>query len=172
MSAEPSDPEDVAAPPPDSLQRLSPRVRIVWVGTRLGLWLVAAVALTIARGIGFFSAPWWQVWVFSPSIAWLIPPIHILLPLVSYRGWGYRLREHDLLVRHGVLTREYVAVPLARVQQVDATSGVVERLLGLTTLVVHTAGTRAARTQLPGLPSEDAEALRDHLSRKGDELAE
>ncbi len=173
---------DPAAPEPEvasahemssaSFLRPSPLVCIVWLASRIGLWLAAITGLTIAHGFGFLSAEWWQIWVFSPSLAWLIPPIHIVLPLLSYKAWGYQLREHDLLVRRGVVTREYVAVPLARVQQVDASSGPFERLLGLTTLVVHTAGTRAARTQIPGLPSERATALRDELSRKGDELAE
>lgn len=138
----------------------------------MSLWLIVVTGLAIARSFGLFSAEWWQIWVFSPSLAWLIPPIHITLPVLAYRSWGYQLREHDLLVRHGVVTRESVAVPLARVQQVDASRGLVERLLGLTTLVVHTAGTRAARTRIPGLPHERAGALRDELSRKGDELAE
>ena len=135
-------------------------------------WLIVIIGLAIARSIGVVNAEWWQIWVFSPSPAWLIPPIHIVLPLLQYRGWGFQLRQHDLLVRRGVVTQQYVAVPLARIQQVGTSSGPFERLLGLTTLVVRTAGTRAARTQIPGLPSARATALRDELSRKGDELAE
>lgn len=155
-----------------SFLRPSPLVCVVWLANRIALWTVAIVALAIARAFGYLGGEWWETWIFSPSVAWLIPPLHIAIPLLSYRGWGYQLREHDLLVRRGVVTREYVAVPLARVQQVDASSGPLERILGLTTLVVHTAGTRAARTQIPGLPSEHAELLRDELSRKGHELAE
>ena len=90
----------------------------------------------------------------------------------GYKGWGYQLRQHDLLVRRGVITVEYISVPLARVQQVDTSSSLFERLLGLTTLVVRTAGTRAARTRIPGLLTETATVLRDELSRKGNELAQ
>lgn len=176
MSIDPATPEpEVPATQQRSdalFEHPSPLVLIVWLASRTTIWLIAIAGVTIARSLGFLSAEWWESWVFAPSVAWMIPPIHIALPLLSYRAWGYQLREHDLLVRHGMVTREYVAVPLARVQQVDASSGPVERLLGLTTLVVHTAGTRAARTQIPGLPSARAAALRDELSRKGDELAE
>lgn len=150
----------------------SPLVCIVWLLGRTVTWAVLILGLVIAHGLGYLNADWWQIWVFSPSIAWLIPPMHIVFPLLSYRVWGYQLRQHDLLVRHGVITRVYVSVPLSRVQQVDVSSGVIERLLGLTKLVVHTAGTRAARTQIPGLPIARAAVLRDELSRKGDELAE
>jgi membrane protein YdbS with pleckstrin-like domain len=154
-----------------SFERLSPSVRIVWLASRAVFWLVIIVGLSVAHGFGALQGEWWQVWVFSPSLAWLIPPIHIALRLLTYNGWGYQLRQWDLLVRRGVLTREYVAIPLARIQQVGTSSSLFERMLGLTTLSVRTAGTRAARTRIPGLPSERATALRDVLSRKGHELA-
>ena len=174
MSIEPATPESEvsAAESSDaSFERLSPLVRIVWLASRTIFWMTVIAGLTLARGFGLLEAEWWQSWVFSPSLAWLIPPIHIVLRLLPYRGWGYQLREWDLLVRRGVLTLEYIAIPLARIQRVDTSSSLFERLLGLTTLVVRTAGTRAARTRIPGLPSERATALRDQLSRKGHELA-
>lgn len=155
-----------------SLERPSPRICIVWLASRATLWALVISGLAIARSFGLLDGQWWQIWVFNPSLAWLICPTHILLPLLAYRGLGYQLREHDLLVRHGILTREYVAVPLARIQQVDASANPFERWLELTTLVVHTAGTRSARTRIPGLRSARAIALRDKLSRKGDELAD
>lgn len=155
-----------------SFERPSPRVCIVWFASRSTFWMIVIIGLVIARSFGLLSTEVWQIWIFSPSLAWLVPPAHIVLRLLTYKGWGYQLRQHDLLVRRGVITREYVAVPLARVQQVDTSSSLFERLLGLTTLVVRTAGTRAARTRIPGLPTEVAIALRDELSRKGDVLAE
>ena len=174
VTTEPAAPEvSAAAEPSDaSFERPSPRVRIVWLAGRVTFWLIATTGLAIAGRFGLLTAEWWQIWVFSPSLAWLIPPIHIVVPLLRYRGWGYQLRQHDLLVRYGVVSHQTVAIPLARVQQVDTSSNPFERLLGLTTLVVRTAGTRAARTRIPGLPSARATALRDELSRKGDELAE
>lgn len=168
------EPEDRAATEPAdaSFERLSPSVRIVWLVSRTVFWLIVVAGLFIAHGVGLLEGEWWHIWVFSPSPAWLIPPIHIVLRLLFYSGWGYQLRQWDLLVRRGVLTREYISIPLARVQQVSTSSSLFERLLGLTTLSVRTAGTRTARTRIPGLPSERATALRNELSRKGHELAE
>ncbi len=176
VSIEPVAPQpevSAAEQPPDaSFERLSPNVRIVWLASRTVFWLVVISGLFVARGVGFIDAEWWQTWVFSPSLVWLIPPVHIALRILSYAGWGYQLRQYDLLVRRGVVTRETIAIPLARIQQVGTSSSLFERLLGLTTLSVRTAGTRTARTRIPGLPSERATVLRDALSRKGHELAE
>jgi membrane protein YdbS with pleckstrin-like domain len=158
------EPDEVA------FERPNPRVCFAWLASRLLIWLLVAAGLGIAHGFGQLTAPFMEVWVFSPSLAWLIPPLHIAFPVLSYRGWGFRLRRHDLLVRSGVVTLEYVAIPLSRVQQVDVTSGPFERLLGLSTLLVHTAGTRAARTRIPGLSEDRASALRDALSQSSDEL--
>ena len=176
MSIEPVAPQpEVSAaqqPPDPSFERLSPNVRIVWLASRTVFWLVVITGLFVARGVGILATDWWQMWVFGPSVVWLIPPIHIILRLLSYASWGYQLRQHDLLVRRGILTRETIAIPLARIQQVGTSSSLFERILGLTTLSVRTAGTRTARTRIPGLPSERATGLRDVLSRKGHELAE
>jgi membrane protein YdbS with pleckstrin-like domain len=158
------EPVDVA------FERPNPRVCFAWLASRLLIWLLVAAGLGIANGLGHLTGPLWQMWVFSPSFAWLIPPLHIAFPILAYRSWGFQLRSHDLLVRSGVLSVEYVAIPLSRVQQVDVTSGPFERLLGLSTLLVHTAGTRAARTRIPGLLGERAAALRDALSQSSDEL--
>ena len=175
MSIEPAAPQPevgAAKQSPDaSFERLSPNVRIVWLASRTVFWLVVITGLVVAREIGIIDAQWWQTWVFSPSPVWLIPPAHIALRLLSYAGWGYQLRQYDLLVRRGVVTRETIAIPLARIQQVGTSSSLFERLLGLTTLSVRTAGTRTARTRIPGLPSERASVLRDALSQKGHELA-
>lgn len=176
MSTDPGDPEPEAKVTAElanaPFERLSPSVRIVWLARRTVFWLVIVVGLYIAQSVADLQWEWLQVWVFSPSPVWLIPPIHIALRLLSYAGWGFQLREWDLLVRRGVLTHEYIAIPLARIQQVGTSSSLFERLFGLTSLSVRTAGTRTARTRIPGLPSERAMALRDVLSRKGHELAE
>ena len=55
-----------------------------------------------------------------------------------------------------------------RMQLVDVTAGPIDRSLGLTTVKLHTA---AATTDaaIPGLPPEEAGALRDRLAARGEE---
>jgi membrane protein YdbS with pleckstrin-like domain len=68
-----------------------------------------------------------------------------------------------LLIQRGVLWRTETRVPRTRIQHTDVSQGPLERSFGLATLVVHTAGTRFAVVDLPGLLTSDAEALRDAL---------
>ncbi|MGK0722075.1 PH domain-containing protein [Leucobacter sp. W1478] len=78
------------------------------------------------------------------------------------RAIGYILREDDLLFRKGIMFERVVAVPYGRLQLVDVTRGPLLRSLGLASLKFVTASA-ATGVNLPGLPLQDAEALRDRL---------
>lgn len=84
------------------------------------------------------------------------------------RSYGYAERENDLLVVSGILVRRLVIVPYGRMQMVDLTAGPIDRWLGIATVQLHTA---AATTDaaIPGLPPDEAAALRDRLAARGEE---
>jgi uncharacterized protein len=88
------------------------------------------------------------------------------LPRRRWRAWAYREGEDELDIRHGRLVRVRTVVPFARVQHIDVSEGPVERNLGLATLILHTAGTRAAAVPLPGLTRDEADGMRDRIRLK------
>lgn len=128
-----------------------------------GLMLLPALAwadFTIAGEYGSpFGAPTAAGAILIAAAAWL-------LPIRRYRAWGHRRSEDELVVKHGLLVREVTVVPFGRVQHIDIAQGPIERMFGLATLVLNTAGTRGASVNLPGLLQEEAEALRDHVRAK------
>ncbi len=85
----------------------------------------------------------------------------------NLRSWGYVERTDDLLVTHGATFQTLTVVPYGRMQLVDVKAGPVERAFGLVRVKLHTA---AATTdaQLCGLTRDDAGALRDRLTAKGE----
>jgi membrane protein YdbS with pleckstrin-like domain len=89
-----------------------------------------------------------------------------LLPRRRYAAWGYVLGEDELVVKHGLMIRKLTIVPFGRVQHTDIARGPLQRMFGIATLVLNTAGTRGAAVRLPGLLHEDAEAMRDHIRAK------
>jgi len=92
----------------------------------------------------------------------------------AWTGWRrhrrtfWRLDVQALGVRRGHLWRSESHVPVSRVQHLDLRRGPLQRAAGLATLVVHTAGTRMNTVAIAGLDHEDAERLRDRLSRQLD----
>jgi membrane protein YdbS with pleckstrin-like domain len=87
-----------------------------------------------------------------------------------YRFWGYLERDEDLLVRRGVMIRRLSVVPYGRMQFVEVTAGLVERLFGLSTVKLHTAAARSD-ARIPGLEPAEAARLRDRLAALGEAKA-
>lgn len=110
--------------------------------------------------------PAWLAWglpaVIASSIVWEM----ILIPR-QVRAIGYAERNDDLLIRSGIMFHRVMVVPYGRMQYVDVTMGPLERMLGLSTIHLHTAspGTNAL---INGLPAVEAARLREQLSARGE----
>jgi uncharacterized protein len=87
-----------------------------------------------------------------------------------YRSWGYLERDEDLLVRRGVVIRRLSVVPYGRMQFVEVTAGLVERIFRLSTVKLHTAAARSD-ARIPGLDPAEAARLRDRLAALGEAKA-
>ncbi len=85
------------------------------------------------------------------------------LPRRRFRARGYDLGADRLRVVRGVLVRVDTVVPFGRVQHLDVEQGLLERLHGLATLTLHTAGTHNASVALPGLAHATALAMREAI---------
>ena len=85
----------------------------------------------------------------------------IAAPQRIYARLSYRLTERLLQVVRGWLFHVDTVVPLVRVQHIDVTRGPLEKMFGVATLVVHTAGTHNSIVTLPGLAPDRAAAIRD-----------
>jgi hypothetical protein len=85
----------------------------------------------------------------------------VIAPRRVYRRLRYRLTDRLLQVVRGWLFHVDTVVPLVRVQHLDVTRGPLEKMFGVSTLVVHTAGTHNSIVTLPGLAPERAAQIRD-----------
>ena len=94
----------------------------------------------------------------------------VAVPELRWSRWRYEVRDAEIDLRHGTLRITRTLVPMLRVQHVDTTRGPLDQLLGLATVVVHTA---AGTTTIPALEIAEAGQLRDRiaaLARTADEL--
>jgi len=139
-------------PPQKSLIRIRMIIRSLVL---LLLALVAEVALWIQLG----SSPGL---VLVPVTLLALFQI-LLLPGRIYRRWGYDMGDEQLRVLRGFLWRTDTIVPFNRIQHIDVAQGPLQRLFGLSTLIVHTAGTHNSIVTLPGLATADAEAMRETI---------
>lgn len=160
----PLDPEGVTFLP------VSPRLataRLIHRGITGAVFLLLASVPLILRAAGpWRDYPVWPAWLVPAVVLGIVAWVLILIPR-QVRAIGYAERNDDLLIRRGILFQRVMAVPYGRMQYVDVSVGPLERLLGLSTIKLHTAspGTNA---ELTGLPAPEAARLREQLSARGE----
>ncbi|MFA9516019.1 PH domain-containing protein [Halopenitus sp. H-Gu1] len=136
---------------------LHPRIRVVWAFRAV---LLATILASIAFGATVvFDVPEW----FPLAVGGVVLFLTVTHALLRYRRWSYEIREDALYLERGVFTQVRTVVPLVRIQHVDSRRGPTERLVGLASCVVYTAGSRGADVRIPGLTPGDADDLRERL---------
>ena len=153
---------------PNSSQRLDPNTVMLWRMQRLARLFVVTIPMLIALGIA--SATTVRVELVVVVVLTIIAMnivFTLFWPALEYNAFRYLVRDNDLLVQHGVLFRRWTSVPHSRIQHVDTRQGPMERLFGLSRLMIFTAAGSLADASIPGLRTEVAEHLRDELSRRG-----
>ena len=124
------------------------RTAIVRGGVPLILVIVAAFILPLA------------------GLALLLVPIPVVLAVLARRRHRYAIVGDTLQVMRGVLSKQIWIVPLARIHAVSVRRSLLQRLLGLATVHVDTAGAKGmGRPNVVDVAFEDAERLAAALLR-------
>ncbi|AGB15979.1 hypothetical protein Halru_1366 [Halovivax ruber XH-70] len=140
------------------METLHPRIRLVWIARAL---LGAAVLGFVLLAVDSWLRSLPMVGLFAVvSIAAVLGVVHAI---VLYARWAFELQTDALYLERGVITFVETAVPYVRVQHVDTQFGPIERALGLSSVVVYTAGSRNADVRIPGLTPDRARELQDTL---------
>lgn len=144
-------------------------------------WLVSGMAsLIVPLGLLLGGTAWastkWDdhaamIIVAAATAAGFLLGVTIISPPLAYARWRFSVDDELLLARYGIIWIEEKSIPISRLQHVDVLRGPIERLFGLATLVVFTAGTEGAHFRLPGLAVARARQLRDQiLAARGDDV--
>lgn len=135
----------------------------VW---RLQNGIISLIFLFIIIGVFvasyYFQWPYWigailiGLWILQVIFGiWLIPKIH-------HHIWRYEVFENEIEIQHGLIRVTRVIVPMVRVQHVDTSQGPLLRRYRLASVQISTAATVH---DIPALELEEADELRDYISR-------
>jgi membrane protein YdbS with pleckstrin-like domain len=120
-------------------------------GTFLFVWLIAADAgAESPQAIALLAA-------LVGNALWILPMGLLNVPYCQ--SLLYEIREDEAIVRVGVITRSVKHVPFRTVTNLEVTRGPFDRLFGLGTLKIQTAGMsgqKGAEEELLGLSNVDA----------------
>ena len=151
------------ASPAGSPNRLNPRVVAIWFANVAVLALVLGAAAVVAVRFGPLD---FDLGLALPvAVALLVLLLGGLHTVARYRNWRYVVESDAIYLERGVLTRTRTVVPFVRIQHVDSSRSPFQRLLGLASTVVYTAGSRGADVTVPGLTAADAADLQERLKR-------
>lgn len=131
---------------------------------------VSLVTVTAMAGIPVDMG----VVVLTPAKVWFYYVVFLLCLAVlsymyirlKYHFYRYELTDTGFKKELGILSKRYVSIPYDRIQNIDIRRGWLARLMGLSSLQIHTAGVGGVSTGegiLPALSKEVAEQLRDEV---------
>ncbi len=155
-TSETSEPDPVSKYTTDR-RTLSSSVQLIWLARLLmSLGVLTALGLFVAGQFGFDP-------IFVAGGIGTLAILGVVWVHLRYRIWSFRVREDALYLERGVIRHVRTVAPHVRIQHVDTARGPLERSLGLSTLVVYTAGSRGADVSIPGLTTEEATDLQARL---------
>lgn len=106
-----------------------------------------------------------------PFLIWAVAILGCLFTWLSHardQVKFYALRESDLHYTSGLFFRKVVSQPITRIQHIELKRGPIERKVGLATLQVFSAGGEMHTFQIPGLPLDRAQQLRQFILQHKD----
>ena len=138
---------------------LPPAIRTLW----RAIAVVSAVVVAgggVVLGVAADSVVLIVVVLAATSVAlalrwWVID--------LGYARWRWGIDDRWIERCSGVIVRTTQIVPRSRVQTLTTRTGPIDRWLGLSSIVVHTAGTHTPNLVIPHLELDAAEQLKAEL---------
>ncbi len=119
---------------------------------------IAAIIIPVAVG------DWW-LFLMVPGVL-LLAGFNFYAINRGYRKRSYALREKDITYKKGWIFRTILTIPFNRIQHTEVSQGPLERKYELCTLKIYTAGGATSDLSIPGLEQDEAQQLRDYISKK------
>jgi membrane protein YdbS with pleckstrin-like domain len=150
-----------------------------WPLSRSAIWLWVTQGLVSALALGVAATVFT---VFGPHeggplpvLRWAVPAAAAVYavvavgirPVFRYRVHRWEVTGDAVFTLTGWLTRTWTLVPIARIQTVDVTRGVLQQLFGLASVAVLTASSQGT-VRVPNLELDVAQRLAEDLARRAE----
>jgi putative membrane protein len=124
--------------------------------------LIIGLADAESAGIAEFSG-----WLILFGLAIIV--LSIGYSVLWVKLFGYELKDNEVKVEKGVISKSYDSIPYSRIQNVGIERSLLQRILGISTVDIQTAGSsgyRNAEGKLPGVEKHVAEEVRESIMEK------
>ncbi|MEH7491870.1 PH domain-containing protein [Neobacillus niacini] len=142
-------------------KRLHPIVILITIGKRIKDYIFTFIALFFIWNKGDER----DLLLFGASAIAIIGII--LVSIFSWLRYSYRLEENELRIEYGVFVRKKRYIPLERIQSLDISEGLLQRLCGMVKVQIETAGgsgTDEAEAVLSAISKEEARYIQEYVA--------
>lgn len=119
-------------------------------------WPIVVSLVFSLRKVAFAD---WVIYVIFIAIGVL----YVFFSVFSYLRFRYHLREGEIVITEGVITRTTVNLPFEKIQTIDFKQNVLQQLFGVVELAIDSAGSKKQEVSLTAIPIKRAEALREYV---------
>ena len=149
----------------ETLRQLDPKYRwkvflyILFFSLFFYFWIFLTLLLSEAIALLFWISLFGLAFLF---FSWFLAKWH-------WHFFKYELGEKSFRIKSGILWKHYIDIPYSRIQNIGIKRGLFDRILGLSSLWIHTAGSAVpyyTEGKLPGLSIGEAEQLREELIKR------
>ncbi len=139
-------------PPAVPWRRLHPASLLFSIGSSArGLLIPGLFVVFFGSGNRY---EFWLMLFFIPAV---------LLAIIRYATFRFRLDDDELMIRHGVLTKNERHIPFHRVQNIDLIQNPLHRLLSVATVRIETASGTDAEAHLQVLSIDAVDRMRERV---------
>lgn len=131
------------------------------------IWIL--VLLVVQTAIFILLGDWEKQRIFlmiSIPVFLLIGILPLIIEYLGFKRKAYALRERDILYKKGLIWRKTVVLPFNRIQHSEVNHGPIDRMYGLASLKLFTAGGATSDLSIPGLKDEVAHRLKEFITQK------
>lgn len=120
------------------------------------------IEVIIGTSVIIFASTLSKVWIIGLLSGGLV--LYVIYAILSWLRFTYYIHNDELRIEQGVLARRKTYIPLERIQSVQISAGIVQRIFGLVKLEVQTAGGgNQAEASLPAITKAQALELQEQL---------
>ena len=102
----------------------------------------------------------------APIVLSIVIIVSFLATYYSFKRKKYALRERDIYFQDGLLWRSKTVIPFNRIQHAEVSQGPVERIFGLSSLRIFTAGGSSSDMRISGLELDTASDIKEFILSK------
>jgi|AntRauTorckE6833_2_1112554.scaffolds.fasta_scaffold47543_2 uncharacterized membrane protein YdbT with pleckstrin-like domain len=108
------------------------------------------------------------------STGWAIFGIIVVLLLILgytilwVKLFRYEVAPNEFKKEYGVISKSYTSIPYQRIQNVDIKRSLLQRMLGISSVKIQTAGSELSKAEgrIPGIDKQLAEEVREEILSK------